>query len=236
MIGLKCFTFSSYHILFSLRTFLQPLKEHHPKRYSSTQSHFYLSLCIKYRLLAYKDTSHHSLFLSERKPLNIRCLFKLAVPRKPKFKVRELACYTNTFPILQFSLARQLAGGSGGTQQVHQALTVYPSPPHPTPLCQQFRAYHSKNTHFHLDDFYASQITLLPTSLVLAFPNHTFFFLLLDVKIISYKNDAYMYISISSNLWAKFMQPHFPTLFCLHCLRNQLPSFFFLHCSHSIRV
>lgn len=35
-----------------------------------------------------------------------------------------------------------------------------------------------------------------------------------------------MYISISSNLWAKFMQPHFPTLFCLHCLRNQLPSFF----------
>lgn len=45
------------------------------------------------------------------------------------------------------------------------------------------------------------------------------------------KNDAYMYISTSSNLWAKFMQPHFPTLFWLHCLQNQL-LFFFL-CSHS---
>lgn len=52
----------------------------------------------------------------------------------------------------------------------------------------------------------------------------------------SYKNDVYMYISTSSNLWAKFIQPHFPTLFCLHCLRNQLPFFFFLHCSHSSRV
>lgn len=176
MIGLKCFMFSSHHILFFIKNFpVAPQRTHHPKRYSSTQNHFYLSLCIKYRLLAYEDTSHHSLFLPERKPLNIRCPFKLAVPRKPKFKVRELACYTDTFPILYFSLARQLARGSGGTQQVHQALIVHPSPPHPTTLCQQFRTYHSKNTHFHLDDFYASQITLLPTSLVLAFPNHTLF-------------------------------------------------------------
>lgn len=63
------------------------------------------------KLMHTVQTSHLGLwihltlsFLLERKELDIKFPFKLAVPGKCTFSIRELMCYTNTFPILYFSL------------------------------------------------------------------------------------------------------------------------------------
>lgn len=112
-------------------------------------------------------------FLLERKELDIKFPFKLAVPGKCTFSIRELTCYTNTFPILYFSLASSLAGCSGGTQYIHHALTIPPSPTLTSSAVPRSQSL-SLQKHSLSSNFYTSRIVLLPTWPVTASLNHTF--------------------------------------------------------------
>lgn len=103
-------------------------------------------------------------FFLERKELDIKFPFKLAVPGKCTFSIRELTCYTNTFPILYFSLASSLAGCSGGTQYIHHALTIPPLPyPNKFSCAKKSEPITPKTLTFiqflHLTDSAASNLT-----------------------------------------------------------------------------